>query len=423
MEILWQAPLQTILFFILYGVTGVVPLLAVLYLWLCRGRSSSAGLLPKGRKNAIAPGVTPPVRLRRWAACFFSVAVLDHVWWLLFCIFFGDIRSMDDLFHSAAYWATVIIDYLAMLTTLVGTLLSMLQDRRRPVWPVFLAMIPIVALGGVFMVRPDMRLHQVAVVYLVLLYVLFAVYMVFAVRRYVRWLNDNYADLENKRVWLILMVTLACLLLFILYTFVDINTPLLMFLMHFTELVLFVLLLWLVETLPQLDGTSTEEVGSTLTQETSNLIPDGESARPSGTLSPERTRSLSPLNSGSSQPAAPVNIDLAQIERLLNERCVAPKLYLKHDLSLQELAQAVGTNRYYLGQYFSRQSITYNTYINNLRINYFISRYMKAVAAGKSVVAQELADESGFGSYRTFSRAFTERMGQSVTDWMRNAEG
>jgi AraC-like DNA-binding protein len=315
------------------------------------------------------------------------------------------------------------LDCVMLFVTFAGMLLAMLQDRRRSVWPAVAAMIPFVALWGAYMAYPNKQIGQISAAYLLLLSLLFTAYMVFAIRQYGRWLNDNYADLENKRVWLILMVTLACLLLFVLYTFIDINTPLLMFLMHFAELVLFVLLLWRVETLPQLDGTSTEEVGSTLAQKTSNLTPGGESARPSGTLSPERTRSLSPLNSGSSQPAAPVNIDLAQIERLLNERCVAPKLYLKHDLSLQELAQAVGTNRYYLGQYFSRQSITYNTYINNLRINYFISRYMKAVAAGKSVVAQELADESGFGSYRTFSRAFTERMGQSVTDWMRNAEG
>ncbi|MBQ8064560.1 MAG: hypothetical protein IJ200_02765 [Prevotella sp.] len=66
MDIIAQAPIQLILFFILYGVTGVVPLLAALYLWFYRG-------------NAIAPGVTPPVRLRRWAASFFSVAVLGHV--------------------------------------------------------------------------------------------------------------------------------------------------------------------------------------------------------------------------------------------------------------------------------------------------------------------------------------------------------
>ena len=57
---------EWILFFILYGITGMVPLIAALYLLLRRG-------------NAIAPGVTPPVRLRRWTASFFVVLSLSHV--------------------------------------------------------------------------------------------------------------------------------------------------------------------------------------------------------------------------------------------------------------------------------------------------------------------------------------------------------
>ena len=378
MEIFGQVPLQAILFFILYGVTGVVPLIAALYLLVYPG-------------NVIAPGVTPPLRLRRWAAAFFAISALGHVWWFLFYVFYGDIRSMDDLFHSMGYWAAIILDYVTMLSTMAGMLLAMLQDRRRPVWPVFVAMIPIVALGGVLMVWPNERLMQIATIYVLLLYVLFTVYMTFAVQQYGRWLRDNYADLERKEVWLTHVASLVFMLLFILYTLVDINTILLMFLMHFTELVLFVLLLWRVETLPQLEDKTEEQEPST------------------------------PIHTSERQSTgSAVTIDLDQIEQQLKEHCKATQLYLRHDLSLQQLAQAIGTNRYYLSQYFSRQGITYNIYINNLRISYFISRYQEAAKAGQDIAAQQLAQESGFGSYRTFARAFTLRTGQNVTVWMRN---
>jgi AraC-like DNA-binding protein len=113
-------------------------------------------------------------------------------------------------------------------------------------------------------------------------------------------------------------------------------------------------------------------------------------------------------------------VDIAQISRLLETNCVDAQLYLRPNLTLHQLAKAVGTNRSYLSQYFSRQGITYYIYINNLRFNHFISRYEEATAAGQSVVAQELAYESGFRSHSTFSRAFMQRMGQSVTDWMRD---
>ena len=377
MDIIAQIPIQLILFFILYVVTGVVPLLAALYLWFYRG-------------NAIAPGVTPPVRLRRWAASFFSVAVLGHVWWLVFYIYYGDALSMDNLIHSAGYWAIVILEYVTQLTTLAGTLLSMLQDRRRPVWPVLVVMLPIVALGGALMVSPDMLLMQIAFAYVVLLYVLFTVYMVFAVRRYGRWLNDNYADLENKKVWLSQTVTLGCLLLF-------------------------VLLLWRVETLPQLDAPSADETYTPPALERQVSTATSESAFVPDTMPISSTQAEQPS-------ANPINIDVDQIEQLLKDYCVAPQLYLEKELTLQMLAQAVGTNRYYLSQYFSRQSITYNIYINNLRINHFISRCQELAAAGQNIPIQQLALESGFRSYRTFSRAFLLRTGQSVTEWL-NGDG
>ena len=151
------------------------------------------------------------------------------------------------------YVAVVVLDCVTLLTTLAGTLLSMLQDRQRHMWPVYVAMVPFLVLGGVLMVNPSQQILFIAIAYVLLLYVLFTVYMVFAVRRYGRWLNDNYADLENKKVWLSQVVTLACLLLFMLYTLVEIDATLLMFLLHFTELVLFGLLLWRVETLEELE--------------------------------------------------------------------------------------------------------------------------------------------------------------------------
>ena len=357
MDLFVQTPTQLILFFILYGITGAMPFFAAVYLLLRRG-------------NAFAPDVTPPVRLRRWASAFFAVAALGHVWWYLFFIYSRDLQS-------ASYVVVGVLDCVALLTTIAGTLLAMLQDRKRPVWPAFAAMVPFVALGVLQILFPEMSFLVIATIYVLSIYVLFSVYMVFAVRQYGRWLNDNYADLENKKVWLSQTVSLVCLLLFILYTLVDTDT---IYILHVIELVLFGLLLWRVETLPQL-----------------------------------------PTQPQTQQPtAAPVTIDLSHIEQLLKEYCVDTQLYLQHDLSLQQLAQTIGTNRSYLSQYFSRQGITYNTYINSQRVNHFIKRYEEAVATGQPVAAKQLAHESGFRSYSTFSLAFKQRTGQTVTAWIRD---
>lgn len=108
---------------------------------------------------------------------------------------------------------------------------------------------------------------------------------------------------------------------------------------------------------------------------------------------------------------------------LLQKHCIDTQLYLQHDLTLHQLSRAIGTNRYYLSQYFSSQNMNYNTYINNLRINHFVSLYGEAVARHQLFTLQQLASESGFRSYSTFSLAFKQRMGMNVTAWMRESAG
>ena len=200
--------------------------------------------------------------------------------------------------------------------------------------------------------------------------------MVFAVKQYGRWLRDNYADLENKEVRLSHTLVVVILLLIIFYGF-DGTDLTISFIVQFLSIVLYCFLLWRVETLPQLENVTVEDQSE----------------------QPEE------------QPEEP-------FEQLLNERCVATHLYLQHDLTLLLLAQILGTNRSYLSQYFSRQGITYNAYINNLRIDHFIKLYREAVSAGKTIIVQQLAKDSGFRSYSTFSLAFKQKMGQSVTVWM-----
>ena len=373
-----------ILFLILYGVTGVVPLIAAVYLLLRRG-------------NAFASDTTPPLRLRRWVASFFAVAALGHVWWLLFYIFSGNV-------HSVSYLVIVTLDILLLFTAFAGTLFAMLQDRRRKLWPWLAALIPLMVIGSLYMVYPGELIEQIASIYLLLLTLLFTAYMVFAIRQYGRWLNDNYADLENKKVWLCQTVSLVCMLLFVIYVLAT--DMVFIWLVHIIELVLVGLLLWRVETLPNLDSHP-------------QPLPEMEGSEyPQGEDSAEELSTL--LTHREGQGGGSVTIDLEQIDRLLKKRCVDTRLYLRHELSLQQLAHAIGTNRFYLSQYFSRQDITYNIYINNLRINHFINLYKEVAATGGPIIAQQLASESGYRSYSTFSLAFKQRMGQSVTAWMRD---
>ena len=63
-----QIPSETIFFITLYGGVAMAAFIACIYLLL--------------RKcNAFAADVTPPLSLRRWAAAFFAIMFLSHIWW------------------------------------------------------------------------------------------------------------------------------------------------------------------------------------------------------------------------------------------------------------------------------------------------------------------------------------------------------
>ena len=387
MEMFEYTSPTTILFFMLYGGAAILSALLCFYLLLRRG-------------NAIAADITPPMRLRRWAASFFALGALGHVWWYLFYVFsydalpkYDDVFSMgkDGMVHYVGYVVAVVLDCMTMLITIAGTLLAMLQDRRRPVYPVAIATIPIMVLGCFQIAFPGKEFLISALIYTLALYVTFTVYMFVAVRQYGRWLLDNYADLEHKEVWWTSSLLLLFLLLVTIYGFSSDSPSLL--LIRILDFLLFALLLWRVETLPLLEaGTETETVAETVTEEETQQQPS----------------------------AIAAYINIGKIEQQLKTHCIDTHLYLQHDLTLNQLAHAIGTNRSYLSLYFSRQGITYNTYINNLRINHFINLCQETTQAGRPVAAQQLASDSGYRSYSTFSLAFKQRMGQTVTAWLRD---
>ena len=344
----------------------------------------AGGYLMFRRANAIAPDITPPLRLRRWVATFFASIALTHAWYMpiLFLDDKSDIKTVDLVGG--------LLDSVTLFPLAIVVLLVMLQDRRRPLWPVAVMMVPIVIAGILCIATFSYDYLPMTYAYFLLMCIGIIVYMVREVRRYGRWLRDNYADLEHKEVWQSFLVLAIILLVFGNYVFTSEGTVYI-YAMQVAYVILVGYLLWRVETLSDL----------------------GSQARDTE------------VASGGQPPSSDVDgLNLPQtihdkIGPLLQQHCIDTRLYLQHDLTISQLAQAVGTNRYYLSQYFSRQGMTYNTYINTLRINHFVCLYRKALADQRHVTAKQLASDSGYRSYTTFSAVFKQLKGQTVTAWMR----
>ena len=353
--------LHDLLFLMLYGGVTMLALAAGLYLWL-------------RRSNTIVPDVTPPRVLRQWTAIFFITVGLSHVWWFVLGVYW---LTDDRLVRNIT---AVMLDYITLVPLVMAMLLHMLQDRRRRLWPWVLAQVPVVVIAAVGIIKHD-EFYGLGLTHYWQMVVtgIFVVYYIHALVQYGRWLHENYADLEHKEVWQSLLFVVFIFIVYEVY-FTNPGVMSREYLAQFNTLIIIGFLIWRVETLQTLEVEETDK----------------------HTNEPEDNLVVLPSNIGA----------------MLQEFCETPKLYLLHDLTLAQLSEAVGTNRTYLSTYFSQQGISYNIYINRLRIAHFEQLYRDALATQQPITAQQLAHESGFKSYRTFSVAFKQFNGQTVTAWM-----
>ncbi len=376
---------EELLFYMLYTTAAVLSLIASCYLLFRRG-------------NAFAHDITPPARLRRWTATFFATMTLSHISYLPGVFLSSD----DDILLCNSIGA--LLDCMIVYPLVIVVLLCMLQDRRRPLWPVAVMVAPLVVGIAVCIANQSDTLLPMLRIYVLLLGIGLIIYMVREVRQFGHWLRDNYADLEHKEVWQGFVVLAIIILVFGIYTS-GVGGMAYEYAVQTLDIVLVCYLLWRVETLqtlspplPEMEGSDYPTVGEGLS---SDDIVVEVSAPPA-------------FRRGVGGEAD------ALIATALAKYCIDTQFYLQHDLTLSQLAQAIGTNRTYLTNYLIHQGTTYNAYINDLRIKHFVKLYREAVATQRAITAQQLAYDCGYRSYSTFSLAFKQLMGQTVRAWMCN---
>ncbi len=357
---------QPLLFLTLYGSVTAIAIVSSIYLLLRRA-------------NAFHKEIKSPLRPRRWMAAFFIAIAASHLWWMVFYFTNPD----RDLYDSRLI--CIWFDDLITLPTMMGTMLAMLQDRRRSLQSIVVAVV-LSLVDLVIISSFGNRYSTVALIVFFVLLLYIVIIMVRALKEYGRWLRDNYADLEHKEVWQNFIVIAIFMLSIIVYGFSDGNI-ISETLIEVVDFIMIVVLLWRVEMLQSLEKTVAEQV-----------------VEPSAEHIGESIEASAP--------------DFAQIESLLQEHCVEGQFYLNHDVSLSHLAELTGVNKTQLSQYLAQQGLTYNTYINGLRIEHFIRLYQGCTSTERDVAAVRLAHECGYRNYSTFCTVFKFIKGQTVTSWM-----
>lgn len=374
-----EQSLYDLLFLMLYGGAAMLALAAAIYLWL-------------RRNNAIATDVIPPKTLRYWTATFFFTVTLSHIWWYVLGVYW---LTDDRLVRNIT---GIMLDHVTLVPLVMVILIRLLQDRQRRIWTWFLAHMPVLVFAAIGITTHDACSIDMMHYWVKALIVVFIIYYIRALLRYGRWLHENYADLEHKEVWqsLVYMITLC-----VVYEIYSTNPGNMRteYLSQISTLVIIAFLTWRVETLQELNVKETlmpEEIHEIFPDDVAEFISDDD------------------LEGNAS------SVNVQWISTQLETLCEDKKLYLQHDLTLQQLALIIGTNRTYLGTYFAQQGITYNTYINRLRIKHFTQLYRESIASKLPSTAQQLALDSGFRRYATFSNAFKNYTGTTVSAWIRD---
>jgi len=365
-----------VLYMMLYAVVAALNLVACCYLLFRRG-------------NAFAPDITSPVRLRRWTAVFFAFMTLSHLWYMPSIY----LTSSDD--RMLCYLVGGILDCMTTFPLAIVILFTMLQDLRRPLWPAWLMVAPPVVMMALNIVNHSEALVPIFNLYLLLLGIGLIIYIVRTTRQYGRWLRDNYADLEHKEVWQSIVVLAVIILGFGIYTS-EIGGLANKYIVQVNNILLICYLLWRVETLSDLSISQTQDLPMEAEDDSLAVQTDTREDE-------DATGSLSIRNN---------------IGPLLKKYCEDPQLYLQYDISIFKLATQIGINRSYLSKHFALQGISYNDYINGLRIQHFINLYHEAAETQLPITVKQLAYQSGFRSYSTFNAAFKQSMGMTATEWM-----
>jgi AraC-like DNA-binding protein len=105
-----------------------------------------------------------------------------------------------------------------------------------------------------------------------------------------------------------------------------------------------------------------------------------------------------------------------ELEEKLVHLFSVERIYLKTDLKITDVSKKLLTNRTYISHFInSTLGISFNTYVNQFRVK----EAMQLIASdiNHELRQEDIAEQSGFGSLKSYQRAFKEHTGKSPMEY------
>lgn len=275
---------------------------------------------------------------------------------------------------------------------------SLVFPNRYKTRQLLLLVIPYLIAMLLFALSRSPLVLTVMQIYTVVVSLVLLVYLVLSIRKHTRLLLDNVGDLE----------------------FFDLRWSNILIVLYFAFQ-----LLWTIESLSQQSWFSEPSAGSNLLFDTLYcLICIGIVLYVMHKLIHQQVFTLSPADEYENEPQEPTtptpqpnagkSLIGCDIDMVMKEK----RYYLDNTLTLQKLAQHLGTNRQYLSNHINQElHTTFYDYINDFRLE-----DAKAVLDSQSTENQHSLEDvsvmAGFNSYATFLRSFKKKYGQTPSQYL-----
>ena len=305
----------------------------------------------------------------------------------LFCLWgvqdLKDLLLYIDTIGDSPYYSTILLSIDMWAVPLCALfLLERLSPGFATLRRALLFELPLVLFTVVYIMTGLFEVYMSSVVYTAVVCALVVLFIIVRVRRYNRYMRDNYSYTERINVqWLMnSMAILAVCLLSWLYVCTNVSHLGDMF-YYISSTVLWAVVLYYSlrqEWIPQAQDMESEETGVSR-----NFV--------------------------------------SQMGGKLEEYIREKELYLNPKLSLSDLAVEMGTNRSYLSNCLNNElGITFYDYINSFRLE-----KAKEILddSGFEGCIEDVAIRSGFNSVSTFRRSFQKKYGCTPSQYRKNALG
>lgn len=101
-----------------------------------------------------------------------------------------------------------------------------------------------------------------------------------------------------------------------------------------------------------------------------------------------------------------------RFDAAVRKYCNQVEVFTNPDLSVQDVATGVGSNRTYVSRWCKENEKDFSTYITNIRLD-----YAEKLVATTSQPISEIAEDSGFSNTRHFRTVFVDRFGCTPSEY------